>query len=361
MRKFIGKAGLGLVGVSIAAVVGALALFAVIAATIAAPAQARDPAAFNFIKSSRTYAAIPGDPFGEGAKNGNSRKIVSRLWINKGGGGESEADLVKGSNLGEGKRIGCNIVERVAWTVLENQDFCSHEGTYRSANIDVRLVPHHPTSAAPKYSSSGAGVGSLRGKMFRVRTAMRKRTSEIARRWPVAMRTALRFEAAEGILENPLASAATRKQVVRLLKAEPHVDVMSGVHDLRGRDALRLQIEDRSHAGETTFGDGAGHYITLDLRDAVELRQQLFVDPSSFAVLSERTILVGSKYNEFQDWIADQGGNPAIVRETFTLPRQVREPKYAQRRIPCKSINVESDGVCIRIGPPGGRFIVTGG
>ena len=239
-------------------------------------------------------------------------------------------------------------------------DVCGSRSRSSSTLIDLRLVKRKPVSTPGEFTTLGARVDNLDSKSA-VRKAVRRRARDLARvRNSIASAKARRLEAVVGMLANPLASRDTRRSLVALLSRDDQFKLQTNAEDPRGRPAALLETADTSHVGEVTVGDGSGRYLTFDLTSSVELRQQLYFNPRTFDILAQRTLVKNTTLEELEDWLASEGPAAAIHTETYSRVRKVREPRYAQRRVSCESVGVESDGSCIRVGT-GGHIIVTGG
>lgn len=335
-------------------------ILVLIAFGVAEAKQPTRPADFSFRASVAEHPAIPGQPFGFGRKSGNARTYDEKIWLNAGGGGRAAVKQTGGTSQDDNVRAGCNLPERLVFLMLNPAiDVCGSRSRTSSTLIDLRLVPHQPISTPGKFTALGAGVDDLNSKKA-VSRAVENRARDLGRvRNSIASAEARELEAVIGMLKNPMASKGTRRSLIRFLKKNS-IEVRAGAEDPRGRKAGLLEMDDTSHVGEVTLGDGSGRYLTFDLTNSVELRRQLFFDPKSFDILAQRTLIESTTLDELKDWVAAESPEAAIYTETYSKVREVREPRYAQRRVSCESVDVESDGVCIRIGK-GGHILVTGG
>ncbi len=226
--------------------------------------------------------------------------------------------------------------------------------------IDLRLVSFTPVSTPPKFGPLGHSVDDLRGEAGLIRRVIAHKTSRYSRRAPLAEVSALRLEAGGEIIQNPLSGRATRREVIRRIRRDPAIEYVANVHDPRGRRAGLLRTPDASRFGATGFY-GPGGERDYDLTDSVGMTRELYFDPISFNILATRTILDSTNLDELSGWLADQGGSAELEREVFFPIRHRQNRKIRQTRIPCERLGTESDGVCIQLGDPGGRSIVTGG
>ncbi len=259
-----------------------------------------------------------------------------------------------------GSAGGCNLPETLVQYIMENNGICPPYSRFSFSLVDSRLVPGQPVGNLPKFSFGGHSIDNLRGDQARVEHAIRVEAHRAGRSQPIARASALRFAAAASILQNPLASRATRAAAVRALRAEPKVSHSADVIDPRGRDAELVTIPDGSHAGTVVFSGPDGS-VEYDLTDSVGMRQELYYAPGTFHLLSRRTVLVSTALKELQDWLAAKGGERTLERIVYSPVRLRRNHRIRQTRVPCESIGEVSDGVCIQLGGRGGSHIVIGG
>ncbi len=124
--------------------------------------------------------------------------------------------------------------------------------------------------------------------------------------------------------------------------------------DPRGRRSLLLTFNDSSHIEK--FAIGADLYDLSDIR----MRQNLYFAPKTYNIRASSTVLTATTEPSLQSWLMADG--EAVIGQRIPLPtKQVVRRSLRQRRVSCKSLGVDSNGVCIDIGSPGGRYMTVGG
>lgn len=307
----------------------------------------------NRFEERRVYITYPAivEPCGEPAVR-KDRRVFSSTYLNPWGGGHLASKTLE---LPRPER--CTVQEVLAFGAATGSISCAPpRGTSGYSIVDLRLVPFKPASTPAKFSAAGRGADNLAGRRKAVVRAIKSRAETLRNATPVAKRPAMLWQAAIGLLENPLSSQETRAAVVRFLKDEVAVDGADMASDPRRRESLILRLEDSSHIGRFSFQG-----VDYDLSDAVELEQKLYVDPRTFDLHAVRVLMTGTTEPALAPWVDAERGNGLISQRLVLPSKTVRRPKLRQTRVPCEGLGVDSDGVCIQLGKPGGRYIVTGG
>lgn len=285
------------------------------------------------------------------AQQRTSRKARLAIITNQWGGGQYKIATLKRPRPG-----GCTLPEELAFTAAYGSGACyPARGEQTLTLIDQRLVPFKPVSTPPKFSALGRGADNLAGRRGSVSRAIESMAQVLRKQNPDARRSAMIWDAGLGLLENPLSSRATRRAVVRFLEDRVADGASAKQEDPRGRSSMLLTMNDRARVKRIAIGPNL-----YDLSD-IRLRQDLYLSPRSFDIRASRTILTATTEPSLQDWLT-AAGHEAVIGQRVTHPAEkVVRPSLRQRRVSCKSLGVNSDGVCIEIGKPGGRYVVTGG
>lgn len=323
---------------------------------------------FRYQRTTTVMKQIAGDPFGYGQAGGNPRQYRERVWLNRDGGAHLDLRQLRGYALDRHPRIGCNLSERLAIVVVQpiEEKFCGSSSRLSQTMIDLSLVPRTPVpvSAAAPFSSLGDRIDDLGNRGRAIRRAIRDSAGKLEKSYPEASAASLRFEAALVILTNPLIKGATRRRIYEMLSATESVSKQVGATDPRGRKATLLTLHDQSRAGVVYLQDGSGGVREYDLKGSVELAHELYFSPATKRLLSARRLLVKAdpdRVPELAEWLDDEGTPATIQTENFGTATSVVAPRYAQKKVSCKRLGIESDGTCIQIGRPGGPMIVSGG
>jgi hypothetical protein len=288
-------------------------------------------------------------------KDGDPKEYAysRRILLNKAGGGGTEGD-----KLYEG-RDRCQygdfyLAQALGTRIPACFDIGAHDYTF----LDPRLVkgPYPSILTGPRYSSTGNAVDSLKDRPRQTVKALNRIAAWLGDQQDeegVAPPTALRLQAAAEILANPLIHASTQETIVATILSDERFEEPKVASDPRGREAAVITTPDRGRFGVMEFEKGEKYRG----KDTVFTRK-LYFDPSTHELLATRVVLEKTDLPRVRAFLREEGA-PAVVEErVYARARQVREPDFAQKRIPCKRFDSKGDN-CFKIGR-GGHYASVG-
>jgi hypothetical protein len=293
---------------------------------------------------------IPGEAL-NGSPAGSTQKRKSKLTMNVNGGGRQINRALAGEES-------CNLPEKLAAALHLGNLLCANLGTQKIPLFDVSVFPkrYFPTAVAQRrYGQRGWGADELRTPED-VAAAVEESAGQQLEDNPFLFRLdpiPARYEATTDLLSNPVTRPSARRMLIENFVSLSGATPVEGVVDPRGRPATLIHVPDTSRAGVIEVDLGY-EVRTYDLRNAAELRLQLFYNPQTFDILADRVQLLSTNVPELQTFIESAGSNPpALVTNTFVPVKRVRRPALTSYRIPCHKVEDPDprDRFCVHVGP----------